>query len=332
MNVYVIYTGGTVGMKRVDGVYTPVPGYLAEQVRGQLEHPDLPDFDLNEYTPLLDSANMRPVNWQLIAEDISDHYDAFEGFVVLHGTDTMAYTAAALSFMLEGLGKPVILTGSQIPLAEARSDARENLITSLLLAAHSRVPEVCLYLNGHLLRGNRATKVSSSGFEAFTSPNFPPLGSVGVEIEVNRRLLRSPGDVLKVQTLGNVQVIALRLFPGITAEILQNVLLEPVQGLVLETYGAGNAPSNDTALLEVLHAATARGVVVVNCTQCLHGSVDMSDYATGSALRDAGVVGGFDMTPEAALTKLVYLLSKNLTPVEVRRQVQQDLRGELTRG
>ena len=318
-------------MKRVGGVYKPVAGYLAEQVR-QLEHPDLPDFDLTEYTPLLDSANMRPANWQLIAEDIAEHYDAYDGFVVLHGTDTMAYTAAALSFMLEGLGKPVILTGSQIPLAEARSDARENLITSLLLAANSKVPEVCLYLNGSLLRGNRATKVSSSGFEAFTSPNFPPLGSVGVEIEVNRRLLRSPGDALSVQPLGNAQVAALRLFPGVTAEILQNVLLEPVQGLVLETYGAGNAPSNDAALLEVLHAATLRGVVVVNCTQCLHGSVNMSGYATGSALRDAGVVGGFDMTPEAALTKLIYLLSKKLTPAEVRQQVQQDLRGELTRG
>ena len=318
-------------MRRVEGVYVPAPGYLAEQVKGQVEHPDLPDFDLNEYTPLLDSANMRPSNWQLIAEDIAATYDAYDGFVVLHGTDTMAYTAAALSFMLEGLGKPVILTGSQIPLAEARSDARENLITSLLLAVHARVPEVCLYLNGSLLRGNRATKVSSSGFGAFTSPNFPPLGSVGVEIEVNRRLLRSPGNTLKVQPLGSVQVAALRLFPGITAEILQNVLLEPVQGLVLETYGAGNAPSNDAALLEVLHSASARGVVIVNCTQCLHGSVNMSGYATGSALLEAGVVGGFDLTPEAALTKLVYLLSKGLTPEEVRRQVQQDLRGELTR-
>ena len=316
-------------MKRVDGVYKPVAGYLAEQV-GRLEHPDLPDFALNEYTPLLDSANMRPANWQLIAQDIAEQYDAYDGFVVLHGTDTMAYTAAALSFMLEGLDKPVILTGSQIPLAEARSDARENLITSLLLAAHSKVPEVCLYLNGHLLRGNRATKVSSSGFEAFASPNFSPLGSVGVEIEVNRRLLRPPGDALTVQTLGTAQVVALRLFPGITAEILDNVLQKPVQGLVLETYGAGNAPSNDAALLEVLRAATARGVVIVNCTQCLHGSVDMSDYATGSALREAGVVGGFDMTPEAALTKLVYLLSKGLTVEETRRQVQRDLRGELT--
>lgn len=332
--VYIAYTGGTIGMKKVEGAYyTPVPGYLAERLAAMpdLKAEPLPDYTLNEYDPLLDSADMSPRIWQRIADDITNSYDAYDGFIVIHGTDTMAYTASALSFMLGGLEKPVVLTGSQIPLAEVRSDARENLITSMLLAAHYRVPEVCVYFGGLLLRGNRSTKVSSSGFGAFASPNFPPLGRAGVGIELDQSLLHfSPGP-LQVQTLKDVQVAALRLFPGITAESMQNFLLDPVQGLVLETYGAGNAPVNDASLLEVLRAACERGVVIVNCTQCLHGSVDMSGYATGSALAAAGVVSGFDLTPEAALTKLLYLFSRNLGVDEVRRQMGQNLRGELTR-
>lgn len=331
-SVYLAHTGGTIGMRRTAKGYAPEPGYLAEHLAAmpELQAPDMPRLTVREYTPLLDSADMTPHDWERIGRDIVAHHDQHDGFVVLHGTDTMAYSASALSFMLENLAKPVILTGSQIPLAEVRSDARENLITSLLLAAHYPLPEVCIYLSGQLLRGNRARKVSASGFDAFASPNAPPLGTVGVEIAIAwERVRPQPSAEVALQPLGDVSVGALRLFPGITAGIVENLLRAPVRGMVLETYGAGNAPARDSALMGVLEAACARGVVIVNCTQCLRGSVMMS-YATGHALQQAGVVSGHDMTPEAALTKLFYLLSKGLPLKAIRQLVQQDLRGELT--
>ncbi|MEX2540426.1 MAG: asparaginase [Trueperaceae bacterium] len=331
--VYVAYTGGTIGMRRGDSGYSPAPGYLAERLAAmpELNHLDLPDYVLHEYAPLLDSSNVGPPEWEAIAGDIATNYQRFDGFVVLHGTDTMAYSASALSFMLEGLAKPVLLTGSQIPLAEVRSDARENLITSMMLAASGEPNEVCLYLNGALLRGNRATKVSVGGFDAFESPNFPLLGSVGVEVSIRRDLLRPPGArQLQVRTLSTDGIVALRLFPGISASLVERLLEDPVRGVVLETFGAGNAPARDGALLDALSRASERGVVVVNCTQCLRGKVDMSGYATGRALAEAGVVGGADMTVEAALAKLSYLLTLGMTPAQVRRSMAVNLRGEIS--
>lgn len=330
--VYIAYTGGTIGMKRTPGGYRPAPGFLAEQLATPaFRHPELPETVLHEYAPLLDSSEMSPADWERIAQDIAENYDAYDGFVVLHGTDTMAYSTSALSFMLENLGKPVIVTGSQIPLFELRSDARENLVTSLLLAASAPLSEVCLYFGGVLLRGNRARKVSASGFGAFASPNAPVLGRVGVEIALNESLFLPPPDApLNVKALDRVNVGALRLFPGISASILRNILQEPLQGLVLETYGSGNAPQQPD-FLAVLREATARGVVIVNCTQCWRGGVDNS-YATGRQLSDAGVTSGFDLTPEAALTKLTYLLSVESSAEAVREEVQRNLRGELTRG
>ena len=331
--VRIIYTGGTIGMKAVGGVYRPVPGYLAERISAMPEfaRPELPELSLHELSPLLDSANMRPRNWQLIAEDLAQSYDDHDGFVVIHGTDTMAYTAAALSFLLEGLAKPVILTGSQIPLAEVRSDARENLITSLLLASDPRIAEVCLYLSGALLRGNRATKVSASGFEAFASPNFPLLGTVGVDIALRLEALRAPSSgPLRVGLLGAAQVAVLRVVPGLNAALLGRLVSAPLGGLVLETYGAGNAPADDPDLLRVLGAACAAGLVVVNCSQCLHGRVTMDEYATGRALAEAGVTSGHDLTVEAALAKLHYLFGQGLEPDAVRAAMARDLRGELS--
>jgi len=320
-------------MRRGPRGFEPIPGHLAallEDMR-ELADPRLPSFELIEFSPLLDSADMRPDDWEHIARAIEARYDAFDGFVVLHGTDTMAYTASALSFLLEGLAKPVVLTGSQIPLVEVRSDARENLLTSLMLAADTELAEVCLYLNGVVLRGNRSTKVSASGFDAFASPNEAPLGTVGVAIDLQRERLRAPAaGPLRVTPLADVAVAALRLFPGIRSALLRNVLAPPVAGLVLETFGAGNAPTLDDELFEALAEATARGVVVVNCTQCLRGRVDMGGYVGGDRLREAGVVGGADMTAEAALTKLIWLLSQGLPSGTVVQDMQRDLRGELT--
>ena len=331
--VYIAYTGGTIGMKRTPNVYKPEPGYLQEQMSHmpELRHASMPEYTIHEYDPLLDSSNMTPREWLKIARDIQSNYRRYDGFVVLHGTDTMAYTASALPFLLSGLQKPVIITGSQIPLCEIRNDARENLITSLMLAASYAIPEVCLYFGGKLLRGCRATKVSADGFAAFDSPNFPPLGTVGIDIEINWELVKeSPRARFGVHELASHVVSALRLFPGISPELVRNVLRPPLRGLVLEAYGVGNGPDQDAEFVDALADATRCGVVIVDCTQCLEGAVDLSEYASGSALARAGVISGFDMTAEAALAKLYYLFSRGFAPARVKREMQRDLRGEMT--
>jgi len=298
----------------------------------ELRHSSMPAYTIHEYAPLLDSSNMTPAEWVKIARDVEANYDRYDGFIVLHGTDTMAYTASALPFLLGGLRKPVIITGSQIPLCEIRNDARENLITSLMLAANYAIPEVCLYFGGKLLRGCRAVKVSASGFAAFDSPNFPPLGTVGIDIDIDWELVRKPKRTkkLSVQELGAPVVSALRLFPGISPELVLNVLRPPLQGLVLEAYGVGNGPDQDGAFIDALREATKRGVVIVDCTQCLEGKVDLAEYAAGSALARAGVISGSDMSAEAALAKLYYLFSRGDSPEKVKKEMQRDLCGELT--
>jgi L-asparaginase len=334
-SVYIAYTGGTIGMERTAQGYLPAPGSLEALMEAmpEFKRPEMPVYTIHEYEPLLDSSNILPHDWWTIAQDIARNYEAYDGFVVLHGTDTMAYTASALAFMLHGLRKPVVLTGSQIPLCELRNDARENLIASLLIAAHYPIPEVCLYFANRLLRGCRAVKVSADALEAFASPNYPPLGEAGVNIEVAwERVLPAPEPdlPLNVQPLSQSYVGALRLFPGISAQVLHNLLQPPLQGLVLEAYGVGNGPDRDTEFLRVLKAATGRGVVVVDCTQCLQGCVDLDGYATGSALKNAGVISGYDMTSEAALAKLYYLFSRGYSPEEVKNRMKISLRGELT--
>jgi L-asparaginase len=315
--------------------YAPAPGYLATQIlsMSELKSDLMPEVEIQEYDPLLDSANMTPEDWYKIARDIGAHYHDYDGFIILHGTDTMAYTASALPFMLQGLGKPVVLTGSQIPLCEVRNDARANIITSLTIAANFDIPEVCLCFGDQLFRGCRSVKVSADGLDAFASPNLPPLGDIGVDIRIHRELVLSTppqGVALQVCELKQVSVGALPLWPGIPAQVVRNFLQPPLQGLILRAYGVGNGPTNNADFLAALEEATARGVVIVDCTQCLRGSVHLGDYATGSALARAGVISGFDMTAEAALAKLSYLFSQNLSVDEIKRLMQTNLRGELT--
>ena len=334
--VYIAYTGGTIGMTRSPTGYRTQTGHLQEQMRAlsALVHPHMPAYDLHEYEPLLDSSDMRPLDWLTIARDIAARYDDYDGFIVLHGTDTMAYTASALSFMLENLGKPVVLTGSQVPLVELRTDARENLINSLLISGREPVPEVCLFVGDRLLRGNRTTKVSSNSYLAFDSPNYPLLAEVGVQLRLNEKGILAPPDaplrLVPIADDDSVQVADIRLFPGMTPKMLGRFLDRPLRGAVLHSYGLGNGPS-DPAFLHELERATSAGVVIVNCTQCLEGSVDMDGYATGRALSDAGVISGYDLLPEAALTKLYWLCGQELEPAEIAERMQQNLRGELTR-
>ncbi len=322
-------------MKKDPAGYVPVPGHLQEQMQRipELDRHGMPSYDIHEYDPLQDSSNLTPDDWLRIAQDIEKHYDRYDGFIVLHGTDTMAYTASALPFMLKGLRKPVIITGAQIPLCEIRNDARENLITAILIAAKFAIPEVCLCFGSQLLRGNRSIKIDADGFEAFSSPNFPPLGRVGIEIKIHWDLILPPAEkseAVAVRPMRESRVGVLRLFPGISADIVRNILQPPIKGIVLETYGIGNGPQ-DASLISELKTASDRGIVIVNCTQCIKGSVNMADYATGSTLAQAGVISGFDMTVEAALAKMAYLFSRNLEPRDVRMQMQVNLRGELSR-
>lgn len=331
-SIYVAYTGGTIGMQRSEHGYIPVSGHLQRQLANMPEfhRAEMPDFTIHEYQPLIDSSDMTPQDWQAIVDDIRQNYDRYDGFVILHGTDTMAFTASALSFMLENLAKPVIVTGSQIPLEELRSDGQQNLLNALFVAANYPINEVTLFFNNTLYRGNRTTKAHADGFNAFDSPNLAPLLEAGIHI----RRLNTPsapcgqGDLI-VHSVTPQPVGVVTIYPGISADVVSNFLLQPVKALILRSYGVGNAPQNP-AFLRELKAASARGIVVVNLTQCISGKVNMGGYATGNALAMAGVISGMDLTVEATLTKLHFLLSQNLSSSEVRRLMQVNLRGELT--
>lgn len=331
-SICILSTGGTIGMQKTADGYKPVPGFLAQAMMKipELLNADMPHYDIHEFEKPIDSANMTLDSWHQMGQHIEKYYNQYDGFVILHGTDTMAYTASALSFMLEHLQKPVILTGSQVPLFETRNDARENLINAVWIAGNYSIPEVGIYFNNKLFRGNRTQKIDASSFDAFASPNFPTLAKVGTDIRIRRDVLRTiSAEQFHLQTFKPVNVGVLRLFPGMSLEMLKSLLQPPLQALILQTYGVGNAPEAPL-FLELIREAVARNVVIVNCSQCSYAKVRMSDYAAGSALMSAGVISGADMTIEAALSKLFYLFSKNMPIHGIKQQMMVNLRGELT--
>lgn len=330
--IYIAYTGGTIGMKASKDGFIPIKGHLTESIMKvpDFHRSEMPEFTINEYSPLIDSSDMTPNDWQLIANDIYRHYDDYDGFVVLHGTDTMAYTSSALSFMFENLSKPIIVTGSQIPFSQLRSDGQENLLNALYIAANYPISEVGLFFNNKLFRGNRSIKAYADGFDAFDSPNMPALLEAGINIKVKAGKLSdglTAKPILHQMTPQPVGVV--HLYPGISAELIENVIKQPVKALILKSYGVGNAPQNQ-AILACLSKANNNGIIIVNCSQCIRGTVNMGGYATGSALSQCGVISGIDMTLEAALTKLHFLLSSEFSTEQIKQQMCTNLRGELT--
>lgn len=338
--ILIIYTGGTIGMIENPETKALQPfdfTHLIDNVP-KIEKLDY-TIDNIQFDPPIDSSNMNPAHWAEIAKAVEENYDDYDGFVILHGTDTMAFTASALSFMLENLSKPVIITGSQLPIGEVRTDGDENLITALQVAAEidkrtgeAMVQEVAILFENHLWRGNRSTKMSANNFNAFMSNNYPELARIGLDIRYHKEALyRLPSKrPLKVRHIMDPNVMFLELHPGITQSTLKYLLNTPdIKGIVLKTYGAGNSPS-EPWFTSLIREATDRGVVVVNVTQCPNGGVHDELYETGNCLAKAGVVSGHDMTSEAAITKLMYLFGMGLKPDAVKRYINSDLCGEVT--
>lgn len=334
--VLILYTGGTMGMKHdASGALAPVPGYFTEQIMQmeELQRDEMPQFTIKEYDPLLDSACMEPKDWVLMANDIEQNYYAYDGFVVIMGTDTMAYAASALSFMLENLGKTVIFTGSQIPFAEVYNDARRNLIVSIIFAVMADYPEVCIFFNDRLLRANRSSKISSMALGAFESPNFPPLATLGVNFNERKDLtLPPPRGPFRVHRKLHSQLMVIRLTPGFNPTAMEAVVLHApdIRAIVLEMFGTGNAPSNQDGLLRVIREAKDRGILVVAASQCLKGGAVLDKYELGRQFSLAGVVAAGDMTVEAVATKLMLLMGRYSDNDRVARGLLINMRGELS--
>eukprot|EP00927_Polykrikos_kofoidii_P005822 TRINITY_DN12317_c0_g1_i5.p1 TRINITY_DN12317_c0_g1~~TRINITY_DN12317_c0_g1_i5.p1 ORF type:complete len:399 (+),score=53.36 TRINITY_DN12317_c0_g1_i5:147-1343(+) len=333
--VLLIHTGGTIGMVKLpNGSLGTRPGALSQRLRHldelQADDTEFPQCWLEEMDPLIDSADICPEDWIKFAECIDRHYFEYDGFVIIHGTDTMAYTASALSFMLENLAKPVVLTGSQLPIFEPTSDARRNLVSSIMLAGSAaRLDEVVIFFDDKVLRGNRSMKVDATGLSAFTSPNFPPLATLGVTVKFRADLFQPPPrGRFHAHKAFDSEILVIRLVPGFSDGIFDH--LGSVKGLVLLLYGCGNAPARRDAFLKKIEDTTKAGVVVVAVSQCLRGTVRLGAYAVGKELEDRGVVSAGDMTTEAACAKLAYLFSKGLSPKRIRLLMSKNLRGEMS--
>ena len=333
--VSIIYTGGTLGMRPSESGYAPARdlGRLLHERLPELRAETMPDYELLEYDEPLESANATPRHWYELAQKISSTGDDFDGFVVIHGTDTLAYTASALSFLLGDFGKPVVVTGSQIPLCEVRNDAQGNLIGALQAISTGRMTEVGVCFGRHIYRGNRTTKVNATELDAFASPNFPPLAEIGTDFYFNECVLPRPGNGVfgaRPPAYRECNIAALRVFPGMPASLIDAIAGTGAAGIVLSCYGVGTAPTADKPFLEALKRACAAGVLVIAVSQCAEGSVSLRRYASGSLLADLGVMSGYDMTVEAAFTKMHALFALGLERAEIARHMQSNLRGELT--
>lgn len=336
-NLLVIYTGGTIGMMKDPDSGALVP-FDFEHIYDQM--PILKNFDyridFHSFDPLIDSSNMKPSFWIRLARIIEDNYELYDGFVVLHGSDTMAYTASALSFMLENLNKPVVFTGSQLPMGVIRTDGRENFLAAIEIAAAKEedtvvVPEVSIYFENQLMRGNRTTKFNAERFNAFVSGNYPLLAEVGVHIRYQYNNILKPNfKKLKVHTQLDFNVTILKLFPGISEVVVKSTLAIPgLKALILETFGSGNAPT-DPWFINCLEKAIQNGLLILNVTQCKSGSVDIGKYETSLDLGRIGVVGGYDITTESALAKLMYLIGEGYPKERLIELLQTSIRGEMT--
>jgi len=336
-SLLIIYTGGTIGM-----VKDPETGALApfdfEQILQEV--PELKRFgftiDTHSFNPLIDSSNLTPDTWIELAQLIEKNYNQYDGFVILHGTDTMSYTSSALSFMLSHLQKPVILTGSQLPIGTLRTDGKENLISAIEIAAAKvnnqvAVPEVSVFFENKLYRGNRITKISAEHFNAFDTPNYPALAEAGINIRYNYGAIHYPTheSSFGINTALNSRVAIVKIFPGMSTELIRGILTSPLlDGIVLETYGAGNAPTSKW-FLDAIAESAAQQKIIVNVTQCYAGSVDMHKYDTGKHLAKAGVISGHNITSEAAVTKLMHLLGNYSDYNEIAELMETPLKGEI---
>lgn len=337
--ILLIYTGGTIGMLK-DYKTGALKNFNFDKL---LKHiPEINQLNCEvqsiSFKKPIDSSNMNPKSWVKIAEIIEKNYETFDGFVVLHGSDTMAYTSSAISFMFENLAKPVIFTGSQLPIGDLRTDAKENLITSIEIASSQEnglpiISEVCLYFEYKLYRANRTTKINAEHFEAFTSPNFQPLAISGVHLNFNQLLISKPklSTKLKVRKKLNNNIVILKIFPGINKKVVESIINIPeLEGIVLETYGSGNA-TTESWFINLLKKGISKGIHIVNVTQCEAGNVIMGQYETSIALKEIGIINGNDLTTESALAKLMYLLGEKIPKKEFKNIFETSLRGEMSK-
>ncbi|MFC1734227.1 asparaginase [candidate division KSB1 bacterium] len=337
ISILVIYTGGTIGMIKDPESGTLLP-FDFETITSLIPEIKTLGYQIDSWSfdPLIDSSNVSPAVWIELSHVIGKNYDKYDGFVVLHGSDTMAFSSAALSFILDNLNKPVVFTGSQLPMGVSRTDGRENFITSIEIAASKRgnkpmVPEVSLYFEYQLYRGNRVHKFSAENFEAFRSINYPVLAEAGVNIKFNTNAIRKADELpLKIHECLDTNVAILKLFPGISPQVVNSILnTKGLKGVILETYGSGNAHT-DKWFLDTLKRAIDKNIIIFNVTQCRGGAVEMHKYHTGKELEKLGVIGGHDMITESAIAKLMYLLGCGYKVEKVKRLLQENLRGELT--